>query len=101
MSITESAANINFVFQFLKAMEADSKGAISIYHSYHATAIKFFLDKTPFAMELYSEFIKTSKRPFPSISNLIETINEAERRCKSFEQKSHYFCMDMWLYIYH
>jgi hypothetical protein len=101
MAITASVADINSIYKFLEAMGLDSKGAVAIYHSYHANAIKLLLDKKPFALELYSEFIKTSKRPFPSISSLIETINNAERRCKSFEQKSHYFCMDMWLYIYH
>ena len=108
MAMIENAAENNIkgnelVRKFLVFMESDTKGEIIMEQVNHQIAIKFFLEKKPFAMNFYSEFIKTSTRGFPSIKYLNNTIDEANTnsKCKSFEQKSHFFCMDMWMYLYH
>jgi hypothetical protein len=101
MANSESPANNEYIRKFLIFMESDTKGSIIIEQVFYTIPIQFFLDKQPFAMNYYREFIKTSTRGFPSINTLIMTIDEANRKCKYFEQKSHFFCMDMWLYLYH
>jgi hypothetical protein len=101
MAIVESAANNESIRKFLVFMESDTKGAIIIEKSSFLNVIQLFLDKKTFAMNFYGEFIKTSACGFPSINSLINTIDEANQRCKTLEQKSHFFCMDMWMYIYH
>ncbi len=101
MAINQSAANNENLRKFLAFIESDTKGAITMEQTNYTFAIQLFLNKNPFAMNYYSEFIKTATCHFPSIKNLLDTIDEANSKCKSFEQKSHYFCMDMWLYIYH
>jgi hypothetical protein len=101
MANMDNASNKNLIIIFLRFMESDSRGTIALEQSSHHDAIKFFLSQQPFAMNLYKKFIETSLRQFPSIDNLSDTINTATRKFNSFGQQSHYFCMDMWLYIYH
>lgn len=103
MTMIGTNTNIHNLRNFLTFMESDSRGVIVMEQVNHQIAIQLFLEKNPFALNFYSEFIKTSTRIFPSIDNLNNSINEANNhiKCKSFEQKSHFFCMDMWMYLYH
>ena len=102
MAIIDNDANKNLIIKFLRFMESDSKGAIGSEQSSHQIAIRFFLEQDTLAMDLYKDFIKTSLcQYFPSINNLMETINVAINKFDTFEQQSQYFCKDLWLLIYH
>ena len=108
MATNENASENNIkrnelVRKFLVFIESDTIGAIIMEQVNHKIAIQLFLEKNPFVITFYEEFIKTSTRGFPSVKYLNNTIDEANTnsKCKSFEQKSHFFCMDMWMYLYH
>ena len=107
MEFVGTTANINndygkdFIRKFLVFMESDSIGAITKERVNHQHAIRFLLDKHQFALDFYSEFINTSTCCFPSVKNLVDTIDEANLKTTCYEKKSHFLCMHFWLYIYH
>jgi hypothetical protein len=102
MAIIENDANKNLIIKFLRFIESDSKGNIGSEQSSHQVAIRLFLEQNPFAMDLYTDFIKTSLcKYFPNTNILSDIINVANNKFDSFEQQSQYFCKDLWLHTFH
>jgi hypothetical protein len=62
MENIKSTANNEYIRKFLVFMESDTKGSIIGEQYNHCIAIQFFLDKQSFAMNFYSEFLKTDTR---------------------------------------
>jgi hypothetical protein len=90
----------NFVREFLTFMETDYNGEISKDKSKFHIAIRALLKKKPYAMDIYQEFIKTSKAYFPSYDDFVEIIDNANKTMY-FIYQSHDFCIALWGDIHH
>jgi hypothetical protein len=90
----------NYVLDFLTFMETDTCGAIGKEKSQFHIPIRSILAKKRFAMEVYKEFIKTSKAYFPSYVHFVSMIDTANEG-NSFIDKSHKFCCALWGCMHH
>ena len=88
------------VRDFLTFMETDYHGAIGKEKSRFHIAIRAILAKKPFAMDVYKEFIETSKAYFPTYNNFVEIIDKANLS-NYFIFQSQEFCYNLWGCMHH
>jgi hypothetical protein len=103
IDITGGLLGCNWVHEFLVFMETDSSGAIGLQKNKHIISIKSLLDKKPFALNYYKEFIKKSKVRFPSYDLLIQLIDDIKENTFNPFNNLHtdLFCQRFWGAIWH
>ncbi len=91
----------DFVNSFLVFMETDHRGAIGTEQSQFYIAIRAIINKKPFALNCYKDFIASSSFLYwPKYEDFINIINEACWK-NSFIEKSHMFCYLLWGRMHH
>ncbi len=91
-----------YVYNFLKFIDSDTSGKISKEQLTHHIAIKSFIAKHTFALNIYKEFIKTSESSFPSYDNLIQIIDNITNGFRpSYITPLNFFCIQLWTAIHH
>ncbi len=100
-NMTGGLLGTNYINEFLVFMEKDSRGAINIEKSRFHIAIRAFLNKKPYALDYYKEFIKTSSGYFPKYEAFIEMINATLEISNYYIEQSPQFCLRLWASIHH